>query len=52
MAHSEQSSKSQYIEHMKDITNGLMDVNSDEITTYTCDSDWYLACQGAKGWVE
>lgn len=52
MAHSGQFSKSQYYEHMKDMTKGLMDVNSDEITAYTCESDWYLACQNAKESVE
>jgi len=52
MAHSGQFSKSQYNEYMEDVTNGLLDVNRDEITDCTCDSDWYLACQGAKGSVE
>lgn len=39
MAHLGQFSKSQYNEYMNDVTSGLLDVNSDEITDTTCDSD-------------
>lgn len=48
VAHSGQFSKSQHNEHMKDMTSELLDDNGGEITDYTCDSDWYFACQGAK----
>lgn len=52
VAHSGQLNKSQWNKYVKDMTSGLMDVDSDEITDNTCDSGWYFACQDAKAALE